>query len=475
MNWNQNFSRHYPLKRIMFHILRIIVYFIAVVPILFMLSMLEFVIPAYLLSLIFPDNIMMIMMELITISVLVVYYFFYKGRIDKRSKIIYYICLISTPILYFIFDYRFVIVFQLMLLSLYVLKYTPYLSKVKERIAKSIRVLAFMSIYDGIICGCLLYFLYHLDLVESKLKTLHEFLTINWRMSERKSDIMIYGIVLFVLPLIISIVKTKLAITIFKKRNGIVVPKDKTLWNAYVSMIATSFLWYWGYLLYSLNRIANLKYDLLVDIVFYIIFISLYILFWFQNDNRILNKGDNRKGVVASWLSIILGLLLLALFNQVESEVINVLTWFLPILIPSLIGEVNSQYNKRNYPRKPRKTEKMEKHLYSLQLYSFLTLVLISLFPRLIEAIWKLDLKMELVRMIINTSNDWLSGFYASFIIVGSCFLIALITGKILIWLLTYFYLNPSKGYFEFKNNIHNAISNRKYKRNIHKRRDTHV
>lgn len=449
MSWDQNFSRHYPLKRIMHHILRVIVYFIAVVPILFTLSMLEFVIPAYLLSLIFPDNIMMIIMELLTILVLVVYYVFYKEKIDKRSKIIYYICLIPIPILYFIFDYRFVIFFQLMLLSLYVLKYMPYLSKIKERIARSIRILVFMNIYDGIICGCLLYFLYHLDLVESKLKTLYEFLTINWGMSEHKSDIMIYGIVLFILPLMISIVRTKLAITIFKKRNGIVVPKDKTLWNAYVSMIATSFLWYWGYLLYSLNRITNFKYNLLVDIVFYIIFISLYILFWFQNDSRILNKGDNRKGVVASWSSIILGLVLLAIFNQVESEVINVLTWFLPILIPSLIGEVNSQYNKRNYPNKPRKTEKMEKHLYSLQLYSFLTLVLISLFPGLIGAIWKLDLKMELVR-IINTSNDWLSGFYASFIIVGSCFLIALIIGNRLIWLLTYFYLTPSRGYFEY-------------------------
>lgn len=147
-----------------------------------------------------------------------------------------------------------------------------------------------------------------------------------------------------------------------------------------------------------------------------------------------------------------MSILLLTVFNQVENELINALSWFLPILIPNLIGEINSQFDTNKYKKKPKRTDKMDRHLYRIQIYSFLTLLMLSIIPKLVEIIWGLKIKVELTK-IINLSADWTSEFLASTIIVFLCFILSLIIGRGMIWLLKYFYLDPSKRYYKFEKN----------------------
>ena len=116
------------------------------------------------------------------------------------------------------------------------------------------------------------------------------------------------------------------------------------------------------------------------------------------------------------------------------------------------------------------KTEKMDRHLYRTQLYGFLTLLMLSIIPKLTEIIWGLKIKMKLVEFI-SPAADWMSELFASTIIIFVCFILSLVIGKIIIWLLQYFYLNNHNGYYVYRNNMHRILINRKYKRNIHKSR----
>ena len=99
---------------------------------------------------------------------------------------------------------------------------------------------------------------------------------------------------------------------------------------------------------------------------------------------------------------------------------------------------------------------------------------MLTIIPKLIEIIWGLKTKMELTKLI-NLSVDWMSEFIASTIIIFFCFILSLIIGRGMIWLLQYFYLNNHNGYYVYRDNMHRVLINRKYKRNIHKRRKNDV
>ena len=178
--------------------------------------------------------------------------------------------------------------------------------------------------------------------------------------------------------------------------------------------------------------------------------------------------------MVASWLTGTICILVLATFNQVENELISALTWFLPILIPSLIGKIDSQFDTKRYKKKPIRTEKMDRHLYRIQLYGFLTLLMLSIIPKLIEIISGLSIKLELAKFI-NPSADWMAEFLASTLIILFCFMLSLVVGGVIIWLLKYFYLDKYNRYYEFRNITPNVLNNHKYRKNIHKRRKNNV
>ena len=333
--------------------------------------------------------------------------------------------------------------------------------------------MAFIYAFDGIFCGMLIYFLHNLNLVKSTLINVYQYFLINYAISENRITNWFSIVIVLIIPFILSAIKTIGSIKIFKKVNKIDIPKGKTLFNVYATMLIISFLWYYIYIYYFIS-VIDFHSDLMTDIFMFSSFITLYLICWWIIYNLIRHGEKNTKEVIASWLIGSICILLLAVFNQVENELINALTWFLPILIPSLIGEINSQFDTKKYKKKPMKTEKMDRHLYRTQLYGFLTLLMLSIIPKLIEIIWGLKIKMKLVEFI-TPAADWMSELFASTIIIFVCFILSLVIGKAIIWLLQYFYLNTHNGYYVYRDNMHSVLINRRYKRNIHKRRKNNV
>ena len=414
---------------------------LAYFPILSLVSVLGIALPAFLLSLFFSEITLRYILEIIICLLLIGFYLklLSKRSISKISLSIYWFISISTLILFFLTDFKFVIIFQFALILIYAFKYINRFNKFRDFLTKSTEALAFINVFDGIICGTLIYFLYNPNLVESTV-------------SKKQINNWIAILLLLILPLILSVIKTVVSIKIFKKTNKVDISKGKTFWNVYATMIISSFFWLLSYLYYFFSRTLKFHFDLLSDVFVLLFFIALYSFFWLQIYNMIGYGARDVKEVIASWLIGTICILLLAVFNQVENELINALSWFLPILIPNLIGEINSQFDINKYKKKPISTDKMDRHLYRIQIYGFLTLLMLSIIPKLIEIIWGLKIKVELAKLI-NSSSDWMSEFLASTIIIFFCFILSLIIGGGLIWLLKYFYLDPSKRYYKFEKN----------------------
>lgn len=414
---------------------------LAYFPILSLVSVLGIALPAFLLSLFFSEITLRYILEIIICLLLIGFYLklLSKRSISKISLSIYWFISISTLILFFLTDFKFVIIFQFALILIYAFKYINRFNKFRDFLTKSTKALAFINVFDGIICGTLIYFLYNPNLVESTV-------------SKKQINNWIAILLFLILPLILSVIKTVVSIKIFKKTNKVDISKGKTFWNVYATMIISSFFWLLSYLYYFFSRALKFHFDLLSDVFVLLFFIALYSFFWLQIYNMIGYGARDIKEVIASWLIGTICILLLAVFNQVENEFINALSWFLPILIPNLIGEINSQFDINKYKKKPIRTDKMDSHLYRIQIYGFLTLLMLSIIPKLIEIIWGLKIKVELAKLI-NSSSDWMSEFLASTIIIFFCFILSLIIGGGLIWLLKYFYLDPSKRYYKFEKN----------------------
>lgn len=381
---------------------------------------------------------------------------------------------IISLIIFCLTDFKLVIILQFALILIYVFNYKNRFNKFRVFLTKSTKSLAFMNAWDGIFCGILTYILYNLNLVESTLINLSQYFFTNYGISKNHINNWIIIVILLILPFVLSVIKTIISIKIFKKVNKIDISKGKTLWNVYATMFINSFLWYYIYIYYFISKAIDFHSDLITDIFIFNSFIALYLIFWWIIHNLIRHGAKDTKEVIASWLTGTICILLLAIFNQVENELINALTWFLPILIPSLIGEINSQFDTKKHKKKPIRTEKMDRHLYRTQLYGFLTLLMLSIIPKLTEIIWGLKIKKKLVEFI-TPEADWMSELFASTIIIFVCFILSLVIGKIIIWLLQYFYLNTYNGYYVYRDNMHSILINRRYKRNIHKRRKNNV
>ena len=381
---------------------------------------------------------------------------------------------IISLIIFCLTDFKLVIILQFALILIYVFNYKNRFNKFRVFLTKSTKSLAFMNAWDGIFCGILTYILYNLNLVESTLINLSQYFFTNYGISKNHINNWLIIVILLILPLVLSVIKTIISIKIFKKVNKIDISKGKTLWNVYATMLIISFLWYYIYIYYFVFNVIDFHSDLITDIFMFSSLIALYLICWWMIYNLIRHGAKDTKEVIASWLIGSICILLLAVFNQVENELINALTWFLPILIPSLIGEINSQFDTKKHKKKPIRTEKMDRHLYRTQLYGFLTLLMLSIIPKLTEIIWGLKIKKKLVEFI-TPEADWMSELFASTIIIFVCFILSLVIGKIIIWLLQYFYLNTYNGYYVYRDNMHSVLINRRYKRNIHKRRKNNV
>ena len=445
---------------------------LAYFPILFFVSILGIVIPAALLSLLISKDTVLLILEISIFLFLIGFYFKYlsKNNLLKIVFFAYWIISIVSLIMFLFTKLKFLILFQFALTLICIFHFTTWLKKIKEFLTESTEVLAFMNMWDTIFCGILIFILYHLDQVESILSYFMK----RHKISGAQMSNWISILLIIILPFIYSFIKTIVSIKIFKNVNKIYITKGKTLWNVHATMFIASFLWLFIYLYYFISRVLRFKPNLILDIFIFFFFIVSYLICWRVFYNQIKYGAKDIKEVVASWLTGTICILVLATFNQVENELISALTWFLPILIPSLIGKIDSQFDTKRYKKKPIRTEKMDRHLYRIQLYGFLTLLMLSIIPKLIEIISGLSIKLELAKFI-NPSADWMAEFLASTLIILFCFMLSLVVGGVIIWLLKYFYLDKYNRYYEFRNITPNVLNNHKYRKNIHKRRKNNV
>lgn len=449
-------------------LMNILAYF----PMLFFVSVLGIEIPVASLSFLISKDTVLLILEISIFLFLIGFYFkwFSKKNLSKIVFFAYWIISIVSLILFLFTNLKFLIAFQFSFALICVFHYTTWLEKIKEFLTESTEVLAFMNMWDTIFCGILIFILYHLDQVESILNC---FMKLH-KISEDQMSNWISLLLIIILPFICSFIKTIVSIKIFKNVNKIYIPKGRTLWNVYATMFIASFFWFLIYLYYFISRVLRFKPNLILDIFIFFFFIAPYLICWWVFYNRIKYGAKDIKEVKASWLTGTICILVLAIFNQIENELINALTWFLPILIPSLIGEISSQFDTKKIKKKPIRTEKMNRHLYQIQLYSFLTLLMLSIIPKLTDIIWSLNIKMELAKLI-NSSVDWMAELLASTIIILFCFMLSLVIGSIIIWLLKYFYLNEENKFYEFQNYLSSDLVSHKYRKNIHKRRKKNV
>ncbi|HFU4115092.1 TPA: hypothetical protein ACGO7S_001875, partial [Streptococcus suis] len=168
---------------------------------------------------------------------------------------------------------------------------------------------------------------------------------------------------------------------------------------------------------------------------------------------------------ILSFMAMVVIIIVLHLF---ENDFIGMLTWFLPIFIPVFIGDINTQYVQKEDKIIPEPTLKMKKHLYWLQLVSFNTLVILNL--SLINIIDNKSIKVivkEWLESSFQTTTN--SNFFSTcFILVLSFFISSVLSG-LLVWVLKVVYLDKTNGYFAYKKSY--IKTNRKFKKNIHKRR----
>lgn len=420
---------------------------IAILPILSVVSLLLVAACFFLISLISSES------QLNIVEILLIIIFSIYGvrlcfllRNTKIKIISYFLISLTTTLIFYITPYKPILLLQLVPVLYLVLNEEPIAIGLKRVIKKSNYTLFFFNIID--VCYILfLFFLQHEEeLVFNIFNDLLKKINIDTNINNVFAFLL--GFLIFLLfPLFRSVV----AITIYKQSNNIMLDKSKTLWNKY-------FLYYLiSLIIFSISFTLITNYNDYDTTLLYSFFIFLiHSLFnsisWILYIEHTDLNNDNKKEVIASWLTATMSILLLTVFNQVGNELINALSWFLPILIPNLIGEINSQFDTNKYKKKPIRTDKMDRHLYRIQIYSFLTLLMLSIIPKLVEIIWGLKIKVELTKLI-NSSADWTSEFLASTIIVFLCFILSLIIGRGMIWLLKYFYLDPSKRYYKFKKN----------------------
>ena len=420
---------------------------IAILPILSVVSLLLVAACFFLISLISSES------QLNIVEILLIIIFSIYGvrlcfllRNTKIKIISYFLISLTTTLIFYITPYKPILLLQLVPVLYLVLNEEPIAIGLKRVIKKSNCTLFFFNIID--VCYILfLFFLQHEEeLVFNIFNDLLKKINIDTNINNVFAFLL--GFLIFLLfPLFRSVV----AIIIYKQSNNIMLDKSKTLWNKY-------FLYYLiSLIIFSISFTLITNYNDYDTTLLYSFFIFLiHSLFnsisWILYIEHTDLNNDNKKEVIASWLTATMSILLLTVFNQVGNELINALSWFLPILIPNLIGEINSQFDTNKYKKKPIRTDKMDRHLYRIQIYGFLTLLMLSIIPKLIEIIWGLKIKVELAKLI-NSSSDWMSEFLASTIIIFFCFILSLIIGGGLIWLLKYFYLDPSKRYYKFKKN----------------------
>ncbi|MGT2751358.1 ABC transporter permease [Streptococcus orisasini] len=377
--------------------------------------------------------------------------------VDKKLfKYSYWIILIIL-FLVFLKSRLVVLLLQPFLPIFYSVSFEQRYEKIKKFFQKSLSTLAFLNSFDIIYIFIFILILKnHVSYMETKFNAIYDIFK-EFHLSQKVIETIIVILMVLLFVILPPLLRARISVKIYKKQNKISVPPEKVLWNSYLEAYfgsALSALMYINLLL----QIDNLSFS---AILILFIAMSMNIYFWTWAYETINKGGDDKEAEISKWILIGAMIIILFLLDQIKSDLIGIFTWFLPVLLPTFIGKINSQKELHEDDHIPEPTSKMKAHLYWLQIVSFNTLailnVLSSLFTekriergKLVEVDILKDTIVKAINSVISqsSSSDFLSGILASAIIVLISYFLAQLLSKIIIWLLREYYLDSSKGYF---------------------------
>lgn len=426
---------------------KILSYVIALVPILLLISLL-FLLPIVFLISLVPNNYLPISPIWIIeglIGILILGYGIRLNRfpINLKAKKVYwsaFLLLIITFVTLFLYFKNLLIIFvfcQLFLPIIYILWFENKFEGVKKYIQKSRNTFCVFNLFDSSFIG--LYFFLKF-IVQTWEKNIESFLD-KLNVPQDIIETIVTVLLLIILFILIPFFRGYLAVRKYKKQNNILTPSGKIFWNSNLKAFLSSIL---SICLYSSTLLQSDIYNFITKLVICLILMSFTVFLWAYVLEDIDRGGEDKEVVKSNWLLFGLILIFLILLSLIESELIGILTWFLPILIPNIIGDINKYSN----PEKEQ-TNKMKKHLYYLTLVSFNLLVIYNILSILSS---KYKIKEILIcefSKYFNIELTIIGNLLTTLILLVISIIISLLTSKITIKYLKKYYLYSSNNYFK--------------------------
>lgn len=384
------------------------------------------------------------------------YRIYSKIKNNKIAVYLYWPILILSIVL--MFYYRFIILLQPTLPLVYAIVFEEKLFKIRDFINSSKVIYAYLNIFDfAYICI--------IQLILPKCG--------HW---------LIIILAILVCPLFRMLLLKSYTKEIKKRKS-----RDKTYFSSYVVMYIMSFVQLFLYFIMTLNYLTSQDKPIIDLVTVNMMLATLFIYFWFVLKTQLDKGGYNKKDELLRWVFGILYVLLIFLYDRIEGEFLTILTWLLPVFISTIIGQLHYQFVTDDSLQLPIPTLKMKNHIYKLHLISFLTLFCLNLFSALFtvqkikinEIISENTAKAVIINLITPSDKElasvWMSSIITSFIILSLSFILAMALSVGIVKFLKLYYSDSAKGYYQYRNSMLNTLINRRYKRNIHKRRKNNV
>lgn len=429
---------------------RLFWYLLALLPAIVTVSFLILIVLIFPPSLL-PDNILSIapiyITEVILGILMVVYGFRLRSlQISKNLQTIYWLLGILAGILLFL-DYRLITLLQSSLLVIYALLFEQRFQSFKTYVQKSRNTFVVLNLFDGFfisICLC------GKSIIEKYKTNIEQF----FNESPISQDIIEPFIVISictVLFLILPFIRGYLSVLSYRKQNQISKQLGKVFWNSNLKSYLTSLLSMSLYLT-PFFQLDALQSD---TILLLLILVSFNVYLWMFVYEDIDKGGEDKEAVISNWILVGLASVFLILLDQIESDLIVILTWFLPMLIPVFIGGVNNVVPRGCF-KAP--TPVMKKYIYYLQMMSFNTLfvfnIMSSMFTKQILKNGQIEqvntLKVLLISVLDRvTSSNFTASIFASSIMLICSVAIAYGLSKLMIYFIRRTYMEASDKYFK--------------------------
>lgn len=398
------------------------------------------------------------------IFVLMIYYGYRicsKIRNNMIAVILYWLIFILS--IWLLFYHKSIILLQPAFSLVYAVIFDERLFKIRDFLNSSKVMLTYLNIFD-------IFYIFVLQ----------------WIIPLDISPEWLSWVVVLLITIICPALRTSL-LNFYTKQSKKRKNRDKTYFSSYVVMYIISFVQLFLYLTTTLNYLKLQDKSIINLVPVNMMFATLFIYFWFVLKTQLDKGGYDKKDELLRWVFGVLYVLLIFFYDRIEGGFLIILTWLLPVLISTIIGQLHYQFVTDDSSQLPIPTLKMKKHIYWLHLISFLTLFCLNLFSALftVQKI-KLDeiipvntAKISIINLI-NPSNKelasvWMSSIITSFIIVSLSIILATTLSVGVVKFLKLNYSDSAKGYYEYRNSGLSTLINRRYKRNIRKRRKNNV